>query len=136
MMKIRPQITIVEERIRIPAWRSASPKKRSTLSENTSPTIFEQNLTISPADETQSRGTASQPISGSSDGPLLDHRDLGVGRQQGLREHVVEREHPERRDHHRLVDRAADALRAAGRGHALVAADDRDDRAEQGALED
>src|SRR4051795_4387997 len=99
MMKIRPQITSVEVRIRIPAWRSASPKKRSTLSENTSPTIFEQNLTISPADVTQSRGTASQPISGSSDGsararapvrvrgessegPLLDHRDLGVGCQQ------------------------------------------------------
>ena len=29
-MKIRPQITIVEERISMPAWRSASPKKRKT----------------------------------------------------------------------------------------------------------
>ena len=30
MMNTRPQITIVEERMRMPAWRSASPKKRKT----------------------------------------------------------------------------------------------------------
>ncbi len=53
-MKIRPQITIVEERISTPAWRSASPKKRSTLSEKTSPTMREQNLTISPKEAIQS----------------------------------------------------------------------------------
>ena len=29
-MNARPQITIVEPRIRTPAWRSASPKKRKT----------------------------------------------------------------------------------------------------------
>ena len=61
-MKIRPQITIVDERIRTPAWRSASPKKRSTLSVKTSATMLEQNLTISPKELIQSLGTASQPI--------------------------------------------------------------------------
>ena len=39
-------------------------------------------------------------------------------------------------DHDRLVDGAADALGAAGGGHALVTADDRDDRAEQRRLDD
>src|SRR3954468_3218122 len=38
----------------------------------------------------------------SSEGPLLDHRDLGVGGEERLREHVVEREHPEGGDHHGL----------------------------------
>ena len=32
-MNTRPQITSVEPRIRIPAWRSASPKKRKTRPE-------------------------------------------------------------------------------------------------------
>src|SRR3954454_77296 len=131
MMKIRPQMTIVEERIRMPAWRSVSPKKRRTRSEKTSATIREQNLTISPNEAIQSLGTASQPISG----PSLDHRDLGVGGEQRLREHVVEREHPERRDHHRLVDGSTDTLRAARRRHPLVTADERDDRPEHRALE-
>ena len=62
MMKIRPQITIVELRIRMPAWRSASPKKRRTRRPNTSPTTREQNLTISPKLASQSLGTLSQPI--------------------------------------------------------------------------
>jgi hypothetical protein len=61
MMKIRPQMTRVEERISTPAWRSASPKKRSTRRPKTSPTTREQNLTISPKVAIQSRGTASQP---------------------------------------------------------------------------
>ena len=61
-MKIRPQMTIVEERIRMPAWRSVSPKKRRTLSVKTSTTMREQNLTISPNDEIQSLGTDSQPM--------------------------------------------------------------------------
>ncbi len=66
------------------------------------------------------------------------HRDrlqVGVGRQQGLGEDVVEGEDAHEGDHHRLVDGAADAGGAAGRGHPLVAADDRDDRPEQGALD-
>ena len=58
-MKIRPQITSVEERISRPAWRSASPKKRMTLSVKTSPTIVEQKRTISPKEASQSRGIAS-----------------------------------------------------------------------------
>ena len=43
-----------------PAWRSASPKKRSTLSVKTSATMREQKRTISPIVESHSRGTASQ----------------------------------------------------------------------------
>ena len=58
-MKIRPQITSVEERISSPAWRSASPKKRKTLSVKTSPTTVAQKRTISPNEASQSRGTAS-----------------------------------------------------------------------------
>ena len=60
-MKIRPQMTRVEERISSPAWRSASPKKRKTLRPKTSPTTRPQNLTMSPNDAIQSRGMASQP---------------------------------------------------------------------------
>ena len=55
-------MTSVEERISIPAWRSASPKKRKTFSPKTSPTTRAQNLTISPNDAIQSRGMASQPL--------------------------------------------------------------------------
>ena len=61
MMKTRPQMTSVEERIRIPAWRSASPKKRKTRSEKTSPRIRPANFAISPNEPSQSCGTPSQP---------------------------------------------------------------------------
>src|SRR5919202_6688247 len=111
MMKIRPQMTIVEERIRIPAWRSASPRKRTTRPDSTSVSTRAQKPTISPKEAIQSRGTASQsrPTSRAS----LDVDDVGVSGQQRLREHVVEREHAERGDHHGLVDGLADALGAA-----------------------
>jgi hypothetical protein len=59
VMKIRPQITSVEERIRSPAWRSASPKKRRTFSEKTSATTVEQNRMISPKEASHSRGMAN-----------------------------------------------------------------------------
>ena len=59
-MNTRPQITSVEETIRIPDWRSASPKNRNTRRRNTSPTIREVNLTISPNDSIQPRGVASR----------------------------------------------------------------------------
>src|SRR4051794_2738137 len=153
MMNVRPQMTSVEERISRPAWRSASPKKRNTLRPKTSPSTRPQKRTISPNDSTQSRGTASQPTVTSAGHPAprpdpaarppasrerslrsLDVDDVGVRGQQRLREHVVEREHAERGDDHGLVDRAPHARRATGRGHALVAADDGDDRAEQRAL--
>ena len=61
-MKIRPQMTSVLERIRRPAWRSASPKKRKTRRPKTSPTTRVQNLTMSPKDAIHSRGMASQPV--------------------------------------------------------------------------
>ena len=53
-----------------------------------------------------------------------------MGRQQRLREHVVEREHAHEGDHDRLVDGPAHALGASGRGHPLVGADDRHDGAD------
>src|SRR4051812_16646009 len=93
MMNTRPQITIVEEMIRIPAWRSASPKKRSTPPLHTSRNIRAPNFPISPNDETHSRGTASQPPPGFTRSP--DHRDLGVRREQRLGEDVVAGEHAE-----------------------------------------
>ncbi len=61
-MKIRPQITSVEERISRPAWRSASPKKRNTLSVKTSATTVAQKRTISPKEASQSRGSASPSL--------------------------------------------------------------------------
>src|SRR5438270_816548 len=112
------QITSVEPRIRIPAWRSASPKNRRTRPPNTSPKSRAANFAISPRLAIQSRGTASQPIIGyrrvdggrrTEDGSgadglapstvhrppsapkSLDHADFRVGREQRLREDVVER---------------------------------------------
>src|SRR3954454_3526021 len=143
MMKQRLQMTIVEPTISTPAWRSASPKKRNTRPRKISPKTRAENLTMSPKEATQSFGTASKPGISS---PLLrpatwalpprslDHRDLWVGREQRLREHVVEGEDAQERDDDRLVDSAAHPLRAAGGGHALVGADDRDDGSEQGGL--
>src|SRR5215210_4029015 len=137
MMKTSPQITIVEETIRIPAWRSASPKKRKTRSEKTSPRIRPANLAISPNEPSQSLGMLSQPALFID--PLRrspDHVDLGMGGQKRLREDVVEGEDAEERDHDRLVDGSAHAGRAARSGHSLVTADDRDDRPEHQAFED
>src|SRR4051812_45697848 len=136
MMKTRPQITIVEETIRIPAWRSVSPKKRMTRSEKTSPRIRPANFAISPNEAIQSLGIANQPALFIASAPLPNHVDLGMRRQQRLREDVVEREHAQEGNDDRLVDGSTHALRAAGRGHALVTADDRDDRAEHRAFED
>src|SRR5450755_2460406 len=104
MMNTRPQITSVEETIRIPAWRSVSPKNRSTRSVSTSRTICEPNLTISPNASSHPRGvTIRFCIS------LDDRRDLGMGGQQRLGECVVEREHAQERNHDRLVDSATNA---------------------------
>src|SRR3954468_9244967 len=136
MMKQRLQITIVEPTISTPAWRSASPKYLNTRPRKTSPKTRPENLTMSPNEATQSRGTAIQPGITPAPPRSLDHRDLRMGGEQRLGEDVVEREHAEERDHDRLVDRSAHAFGAARRGHALVAADDRDDRPEQGGLDD
>src|SRR4051794_22084484 len=103
--------------------------------------------TMSPKVASQSRGTANHSMVTSAGHPApraetnvrppasldrslrsLDVEDVGVGGQERLREDVVEREDAERGDHDRLVDRAADARRAAGGRHALVTAHDGDDR--------
>src|SRR5437868_2415361 len=131
-MKTKPQMISVEPTTRMPAWRSVSPKKRNARNRKTSPTIFEQNLTISPNASTQPRGMA---IRSSISALPRDRHDLGMGCQQHLRKGVVERKDPHERDHHRLIDGAADPFGTARRGHALVTADDRDDRAEQGGLQ-
>src|SRR5688572_13328785 len=156
-MNTRPQMTIVEPRIRIPAWRSASPKNRKTRPEYTMPITLAEKRAMSPRLPSQSRGTANHPgISNNSRGcsasrPLprgsavnregrskasLDHADLGMGGQQRLGEHVVEREHPQEGDDDGLVDRSTHPLGASGRIHPFVTADDRDDRPEHRALED
>src|SRR5438270_5358494 len=108
MMNTRPQITSVEETIRIPDWRSASPKNFSTRRVSTSRTIRAVNLTRSPNDSIQPRGVAIRASISAPGASLRDRRDLGVGCEQRLRERVVEREHAQERDHHRLVDGAAD----------------------------
>jgi hypothetical protein len=59
-MKARPQITSAEPRIRMPAWRRASPKKRKTLALKIWAVTEAQNLQMSPKDSIQSRGTDSQ----------------------------------------------------------------------------
>ena len=61
-MNTRPQITIVEDKIRIPAWRNASPKNRNTRAPYTSRNTRPQNFAISPKLATQSRGSVNQPI--------------------------------------------------------------------------
>src|SRR3954453_2756470 len=136
MMKQRLQITIVEPTISTPACRSASPKNLKTRPRKTSPNTRPENLTMSPNEATQSRGTAIQPGISAPPPRSLDHRDLGMGGEQRLGEDVVEREHTQERDHHRLVDGSAHALGAAGRSHPLVTTDDRDDRPEQGGFDD
>ncbi len=60
-MKTRPQITIVEPRIRIPVWRSASPKNWKTRPVKTRPMTRAQKPKISPIELSQPRGTAVQP---------------------------------------------------------------------------
>src|SRR5215208_8161767 len=59
-MNANPQITNADPKIRIPACRNDSPKNLITRNDQTSPTTRAQNFAISPNDETQSLGTASQ----------------------------------------------------------------------------
>src|SRR3954469_2322302 len=99
MMNASPQITIAEPRIRMPAWRSVSPKKRSTRPLSTSAITRAAKRAMSPNEAIQSFGTLSQvlPISQRTRGACersgsLDDRDLRVGCQQRLGEDVVERE--------------------------------------------
>src|SRR3954447_3030257 len=108
-MKIRPQITKAEPRIKRPACLSPSPKKRKTLPEKTCPATVPQKRLISPIESSQPRATA---ISASP-----DRLQLGVGREQGLGKHVVEGANPHEGDHHGLVDGTADPRRASGRSH-------------------
>src|SRR5215208_2994674 len=135
-MKASPQITSAEPRIRMPAWRSASPKKRKTFPLKTAPITRAQNLAMSPKDAIQSRGTLSQPVPMS----LGEHamRASGRGRdgEHGLGEDVVEGKDPEELDHHALVHGSTHTFGASGRSHPFVTGDDRDDRAEQRGLYD
>jgi len=59
VMKTSDQITTVEPTIRMPDWRSASPKKRKTRSPKTSRTMLPVKRPISPVEESHSRGSAS-----------------------------------------------------------------------------
>src|SRR6266849_2420593 len=123
-----------------------------------------QKRAISPSEASQSRGSASQPgiarapaapgVGSTEEMPeakprarycgretrrrrnSLDHADLGMRREQGLREDGVEGKDAEEGDHDGLVYGAADAGGAAGGVHPLIRADDGDDRAEERAFKD
>src|SRR5690348_1393584 len=121
-----PQITSVEEPMRIPAWRSASPKNFITRNVATSRTMVPPNLMISPKASIQPLGVIRRSFTRAAPGlwrwvprsarrSLDDRGDLGVGGQQRLGERVVEREHPHEGDDHRLVDGAPHPLGASGR---------------------
>src|SRR5687767_15775139 len=115
-MNTIPQITRALPKIRIPAWRRASPKKWNTRPLKMSPKAWPQKRMMSPSEATQSRGTASQPIRKDSrppsavrrrptadgrpcsGGPSSDHQDLGMGGEQRLGEHVVEGPDPREGD--------------------------------------
>ena len=143
-MKTIPQITSAEPRIRMPAWRSASPKKWNTRPLKMSPKDWPQKRMMSPSRRSSRVGTASQPIAGARCVPRVAGlaaiyritRISGWVASKRLREHVVEGPDPREGDHDRLVHGSTDAGRAAGGGHALVAAHDRDDRAEDRGLHD
>ena len=59
--KTSPQITSVEETISSPAWRSASPKKRSTRRPVDLAHHAPMKAPMSPAEVSHSRGNASSP---------------------------------------------------------------------------
>jgi hypothetical protein len=59
MMNTSAQMMSVEERIRMPDCRRASPKKRNTRRPHTSRTMLPVNLPISPVAASHSRGRAS-----------------------------------------------------------------------------
>src|SRR5205085_11991104 len=124
-MKTIPQITSALPKIRMPAWRRASPKNRNTRPLKMSPKASPQKRMMSPSEAIQSRGTAVQPPI--SRPRSSDHQDFRVGGQERLGEHVVEGPDAREGDHDRLVHGPPHAGRAAGGGHALVAAHDRDD---------
>src|SRR3954447_7435145 len=120
-MNTIPQITSAEPKIRIPAWRRASPKNLNTRPLKMSPKACPEKRMMSPSEAIQSRGKGVQPVTwaalrsshttaptsasrsrGSAGGiaaPSADHQDLGVGGQEGLGEHVVEGPDPREGDH-------------------------------------
>ena len=62
-MNARPQITIAEPRIRMPAWRSASPKKwQDAPAEHRRAMTRAENLAMSPNEAIQSFGTSAQVL--------------------------------------------------------------------------
>jgi hypothetical protein len=98
MMKIRPPDHERRGEDQQPGLAQRLAEEAEDLEPETSPTTRAQKRMISPNDEIQSRGTRASRS--------FEVQDLRVGGQQRLREHVVEREHAEGRDHHGLVDGA------------------------------
>jgi hypothetical protein len=60
-MKTIPQITSALPKIKIPAWRRASPKNLKTRALKMSPKAWPQKRMMSPSEAIQSLGTVSQP---------------------------------------------------------------------------
>src|SRR6476659_7996724 len=130
-MNTSVQSTSAEPTIRMPAWRSASPKNLNTRRRNTSPITRAENLAISPKLSIQPLGVTISSFIASA----WDRGDLGVRGEQRLGERVVEREDAQEGDHDSLIHGAPHPLGPAGRGHPLVTADHGDDRPEQGGLD-
>src|SRR5207237_423412 len=125
----------ISSEIRIPAWRSASPKNLNTRSPKISRNTCATNLTISPNASTQPFGVIISSCISAGVALLRDRGDLGMRGQQRLRERVVEREDPVKRDHHRLIHRTHHPLRPTRSGHPLITTHDRDDRPEHRRLQ-
>jgi hypothetical protein len=66
-MNTIPQITSAEPKIKIPAWRRASPKNLNTRPLKMSPKASPQKRMMSPSEASQSFGTESQPTPGEAE---------------------------------------------------------------------
>ena len=73
-MKTIPQITSAEPKIRIPAWRRASPKKWNTRPLKMSPKASPQKRMMSPSEAIQSRAGPVEPAASRGSGQGRRHR--------------------------------------------------------------
>src|SRR5438270_7748660 len=134
-MKTSPSTMIAEPVIRMPAWRTVSPMNLMTRPFRTFASTRQQNSDATPND--RSDATRFTPSPPGPCPPLSSRRvQSGVGGQQRLGEHVVDRADREQRQHHRPVDGPPHALGTAAGGRAHVAADDRDHPAVQDGLDE
>src|SRR4051812_40466447 len=99
-MKTKAQMISAEPRMRMPAWRIDSPKKRRPRPEKRRAAPRPPKRMPAPKAPSLVRGASSQAFMT----PSPDRLQLRIGRQQHRGEDVVEGEDPDQGDHHRLVD--------------------------------